>query len=89
MLRNLNFDQTKCVSWYLTGLKFKNKTVVLCLSKGSRYSLFISKKLTAETHTRCQLMSSIRDNGCSLVPVVRGFIVLQMYLTLEVYRIRG
>ena len=89
MLRNSNFDQTKCVSWYLTGLKFKNKTVVLCLSKGSRYSLFISKKLTAETHTRCQLMSSIRDNGCSLVPVVRGFIVLQMYLTLEVYRIRG
>ena len=37
LLKNSNFDQTNCVSWYLTGilLKFKNKMVVLCLSKGS------------------------------------------------------
>ena len=30
LARNLNFDQTNCVSWYLTGilLKFKNKIVV-------------------------------------------------------------
>ena len=39
LLKNSNFDQTNCVSWYLTGilLKFKNKIVVLCLSKGPRW----------------------------------------------------
>ena len=36
LLKNSNFDQTNCVSWYLTGilLKFKNKIVVLKVLDG-------------------------------------------------------